>query len=209
MPKLHLQPIPVEVIGSKILILRDRRVMLDRDLAALYGVPVKRLNEQVKRNIDRFPDDFLFQLTLEEGNAVLDSRSQIATLKQGRNIKYRPYAFTEHGAVMAANVLRSKVAVRASIQVVRAFVHLRQMLATTQDLERKIEAIERKVGKHDADLKAVLGVLHKLLQAEPAPASRPIGFIGPGRKQQPASERKGSGTAGMARLTASLRSQRG
>ncbi|HMD71958.1 MAG TPA: ORF6N domain-containing protein [Bryobacteraceae bacterium] len=209
MRKLNLQPIPVEVIGNKILVLREHRVMLDRDLAALYGVPVKRLNEQVKRNSERFPDDFLFQLTLEEGNAVLDSRSQIATLKRGRNIKYRPYAFTEHGAVMAANVLRSRVAVRASIQVVRAFVHLRQLLATNQDLARKIEAIERKVGKHDADLKAVLGALKNLLQVAPAPASRPIGFIGPTKKQQPVSERKRSGTAGIARLASGLRRQHG
>ena len=91
--------------------------MLDRDLAELYGVPVKRLNEQVKRNSDRFPDDFMLQLTLEEGEAVLLSRSQIATLKRGQNIKYGPYVFTEHGTVMLANVLRSPVAVRASIQV--------------------------------------------------------------------------------------------
>jgi hypothetical protein len=209
MPKLHLQPIPLEVIGSKILIFRERRVMLDRDLAALYGVPVKRLNEQVKRNSERFPDDFLFQLTLEEGNAVLLSRSQFATLKQGRNIKYRPYAFTEHGAVMAANVLRSRVAVRASIQVVRAFVHLRQLLATNQDLARKIEAIERKVGKHDADLKAVLGVLEELLQAPPAPPRRPIGFIGPGNKQLPVSQRKASGTAGTPRLSSGFHCRRG
>ncbi len=209
MPKLHLQPIPVEVIGSKILILRDRRVMLDRDLAALYGVPVKRLNEQVKRNSERFPDDFPFQLTLEEGNSVLDSRSQIATLKRGRNIKYRPYVFTEHGAMMLANVLRSRVAARASIQVVRAFVHLRQMLATNQDLARKIEAIERKVGKHDADLQAVLSVLQKLLQAAPAPPRRPMGFVGPGRQPQQSSERKGSGTAGIPRLPAGSHCQRG
>jgi hypothetical protein len=132
-------------------------------------------------------------------------------LNRGANIKYRPYAFTEHGAVMAANVLRSKVAVRASIQVVRAFVNLRQMLATNQDLARKIEAIERKVGKHDADLKAVLGALKKMLQAEPVPAPvrRPIGFIGPGKRQQPVAERKGSGTAGVARLAAGLHGQRG
>lgn len=156
--------------------------MLDRDLAELYGVPVKRLNEQVKRNRDRFPDDFMFQLTLEEGKAILLSRSQVATLKRGRNIKYRPSVFTEHGAVMLANVLRSPVAVRASIQVVRAFVHLRQMLATNQDLARKIESLERKVGKHDADLQAILGVLEKLLQPTTAAAKRPIGFVGPGKK---------------------------
>ncbi len=212
MAKLKLQPIPVEVIGSKIFVFRERRVMLDRDLAALYGVPVKRLNEQVKRNSDRFPDEFHFQLTLEEGRAVLDSRSQIATLNgRGGNIKYRPFAFTEHGVVMAANVLRSKVAVRASIQVVRAFVHLRQLLAANQGLARKIEAIERKVGKHDADLKAILCVLEDLMQEapEPVPAKRPIGFIGSDRKQQPVAERKGSGTAVIARLAARLRGQRG
>jgi hypothetical protein len=135
--------IPLEVIENKILVLRGRRVMLDRDLAVLYGVPVKRLNEQVKRNIDRFPDDFMFQLTLQEGHAVLNSRSQFATLKRGSNIKYRPYVFSEHGTVMLANVLRSPVAVRASIQVVRAFVHLRHLLATNEELARKIEALER------------------------------------------------------------------
>jgi hypothetical protein len=174
--------IPIEVIEGKIFILRGRRVMLDRDLAELYGVQLKRLNEQVKRNSDRFPDDFMFQLTLEEGKAVLLSRSQVATLERGRNIKYRPYAFTEHGAVMLANVLRSPVAVRASIQVVRAFVHLRQMLAMNQDLARKIEALERKVGKHDADVQAILSVLQKLLQPPAAPAKRPIGFVGSGKK---------------------------
>jgi hypothetical protein len=173
--------IPIEVIENKILILRGYRVMLDRDLAALYGVPVKRLNEQVKRNSDRFPDDFMFQLTLEEGKAVQRSRSQIATLKRGLNIKYRPYVFTEHGTVMLANVLRSPVAIRASIQVVRAFVHLRKMLASNDDLARKIEALERKVGKHDTDLQAVLNALHRLLQPPPAP-KRPIGFVGPGKK---------------------------
>ena len=210
--KQRLQPIPAEAIGSKIFVFRERRVMLDRDLAALYGVPVKRLNEQVKRNSDRFPEDFLFQLTLEEGRAVLDSRSQIATLNgRGANIKYQPNAFTEHGAVMAANVLRSKVAVRASIQVVRAFVRLRQMLAINEKLARKIEAIERKVGEHDAELKAVLRAMRSLLQEPPmpVPVRRPIGFIGPGRKEQPVAERKGNRTAAVARLAAGLRGQRG
>lgn len=174
------QLIPLEIIENRILVLRGHRVMLDRDLAELFGVPVKRLNEQVKRNADRFPDDFMFQLTLEEGKSVLLSRSQIATLNRGSNLKYRPYAFTEHGTVMLANILRSSVAVRASIQVVRAFVHLRQMLAANQDLARKIAALEGKVGKHDADLQAILNVLQKLLHP-PAPAKRSIGFVRPER----------------------------
>jgi hypothetical protein len=118
--------------------------MLDRDLAELYGIELKRLNEQVKRNRERFPDDFRYRLTLEEGKRVILSRSQIATLKRGENVKYRPYVFTEHGAVMLANVLRSRVAARASIQVVRAFVNLRRMLATHQDLARIASVKEQK-----------------------------------------------------------------
>ena len=105
------------------------------------------------------------------------SRSQIATLKRGENVKYRPYVFTEHGAVMLANVLRSRVAARASIQVVRAFVNLRRMLATHQDLDRKVEAIERRVGKHDVELQDVLRILRKLLDPSPVPAKRSIGFV--------------------------------
>ena len=117
--------------------------MLDRDLAKLYRVETRAVNQAVKRNQDRFPEDFMFQLTSEEAEAVLPSRSQIVILKRGKNIKYLPYAFTEHGVVMLANVLKSGVAIRASIQVVRAFVHLRQFLATNQQLARKIEALRR------------------------------------------------------------------
>ena len=181
MPKSTQELIPIEAIEGKIFVLRGRRVMVDRDLAELYGVETRALNQAVSRNGDRFPEDFMFQLTLEEGKAVLLSRSQFVTLKRGQNIKYRPHVFTEHGAVMLANVLKSPVAVRASIQVMRAFVHVRQMLSTNQDLARKIEALERKVGKHDADLQAVLSVLQKLLQPPPAPPKRPIGFIAPER----------------------------
>jgi hypothetical protein len=174
--------IPLEVIEGKIFVLRGHRVMLDRDLAELYGVPLKRLNEQVKRNQDRFPDDFMFQLTLEEGKAVLALRSQFATLKRGEHPKYAPRVFTEHGAVMLANVLKSAVAVRASIQVVRAFVRLRQFLATNEQLARQIEALEEKVGKHDTDLQAILAMLRKILEPPPQPPRHPFGFVGPGKK---------------------------
>ncbi len=163
--------------------LREHRVMLDRDLAELYGVALKRLNEHVKRNRERFPNDFMFQLTLEEGKAVVLSRSQFATLKRGQNIKYRPYVFTEHGAVMLANVLRSPLAIRASIQVVRAFVNLRRMLATHEDLARKINAIERRVGKHDAELQEVLRILRKLLEPPSLPPRSPLGFAAPKSKE--------------------------
>jgi ORF6N domain len=125
----------------------------------------------------------MFQLGMEEARTVYLSRSQTVTLKRGRNIKYRPHVFTEHGAVMLANVLQSPVAVRASIQVVRAFVHLRQILATHEDLARKIEALEHKIGRHDADLEAILEVLQDLLEPPPAAATkRPIGFVGTGKK---------------------------
>jgi hypothetical protein len=183
MPKSDKALIPLEVIEGKIFVLRGGRVMLDRDLAKLYCVETRVLNQAVNRNRDRFPDDFMFQLTLEEGKAILPSRSQSVILNRGQNVKYRPHAFTEHGAVMLANVLRSPVAVRASIQVVRAFVRLRQMLTTNQDLARKIEALERKVGKHDTDLQAVLGVLRKLVQP-PLAAKRSFGFVGPENVRQ-------------------------
>ena len=114
---------------------------------------------------------------------MLLSRSQIVTLKRGQNIKYSPYVFTEHGAVMLANVLKSSVAVRASIQVVRAFVHLRQLIATNADLARKLEKLEAKVGEHDADLKAILGMLRKILLPAPQPPrGAPFGFVPPDKK---------------------------
>ena len=152
--------------------------MLDRDLAELYAVPIKRLNEQVKRNLDRFPDDFMFQLTAEEGRTVRILRSQNATLESGRHFRYMPHVFTEHGAVMLANVLKSPVAVRASIQVVRAFVRIRRALVWNRGMSRKLEALERKVGKHDADLQDVLTMLRRLFNdTAPAPPKRPIGFL--------------------------------
>jgi len=113
---------------------RGQSVILDSDLAKLYGVPTKRLNEQVKRNQERFPEDFVFQLSWEEAKR---SRSQNATLKRGGNVKYRPYAFTEHGAVMAANVLKSDQAIQMSVAVVRAFVRLRRMALSVEGLAAK------------------------------------------------------------------------
>jgi len=180
--KLRNALIPVEVITGKIFILRGHRVMLDRDLAKLYRVETRAVNQAVKRNQDRFPEDFMFQLTSEEAKAVRSLRSQIVILKRGQHIKYLPYVFTEHGVVMLANVLKSAVAIRASIQVVRAFVHLRQLLATNQQLARKIEALEKKVGKHDVDLQGILTMLRKLLEPPPLAPRRPFGFVNPGKK---------------------------
>ncbi|HVS81537.1 MAG TPA: ORF6N domain-containing protein [Pyrinomonadaceae bacterium] len=146
--------------------------MLDSDLAKLYGVTTKRLNEQVKRNRGRFPGDFMFQLTSEEAKLLQSSRSQIATLKHGQNIKYLPYAFTEHGSIMAANVLSSERAVQASVQVVRAFVRLRQMLVSNTELARKLGELE---GKYDRQFKIVFDAIRQLM-SPPLPGRKQIGF---------------------------------
>ena len=131
----------VESIADKIYFIRGQRVMLDSDLAEVYSVTTKRLNEQVKRNIERFPEDFMFQLTEQE---IEGMRSQIATASK-RNVRFRPYVFTEHGAVMLASVLKSQIAVDASIQVVRAFIQMRTILMLHQDLAERIEELEQTV----------------------------------------------------------------
>ena len=182
-PELPVEVVPIEIIERCIFALRDHRVMLDRDLADLYGVETRALNQAVKRNQERFPEDFMFQLNPEEAEAILSLRSQSVILKRGQHIKFSPHVFTEHGAVMLATVLKSPRAVRTSIQVVRAFVRLRQLLATNEKLAKKIEDLERKVGKHDFDLEDVLRILRKLLDPPP-PISpkRPIGFLAEPKK---------------------------
>lgn len=150
--------------------------MLDSDLAELYGVPTKRFNEQVKRNLARFPDDFMFQLTEEEHAAL---RSQFATSNIGRGgRRYAPYVFTEHGAMMAATILNSPRAVEMSVFVVRAFVQLREMLATHKELAARLEALEMKVGGHDETIADIIHAIRQLMAA-PEPARRPIGFVIP------------------------------
>ena len=145
--------------------------MFDSDLAELYGVTVIRLNEQVKRNRDRFPGDFMFQLTNEEFQSL---RSQFAISKLGRGgRRYLPYAFTEHGAVMLASVLNSPAAVAASLQVVRAFVRLRGILVEHKELARKIDALEL---KYDSQFKVVFETIRQMLEPPPPSKKRPIGF---------------------------------
>ncbi len=166
----------IDLVEEQIFSVRGQSVMLDIDLAALYGVSTKRLNEQVKRNQDRFPKDFMFQLTLEEGQSLKASRSQIATLKRGQNIKYAPYVFTEHGAVMLASVLNSRIAVEASIRVVRAFVRLRTILNTHKELAEQLTVLERKYEKHDENFKTVFAALRQLLAPALRAPRRQIGF---------------------------------
>jgi hypothetical protein len=164
---------PIFSVESRILILRHHKIILDEDLAELYGVPVKRLNEQVKRNQDRFPSDFIFQLTAKEQKIL---RSQFATSNKthgGR--RYRPHAFTEHGAIMAATVLNSKRAIQMSVFVVRAFVRLREMLATNRQLATKLGELERHVDSHDTTIHNLIEAIKQLMAPQPR-LRRKIGF---------------------------------
>ncbi|HEY2588877.1 MAG TPA: ORF6N domain-containing protein [Tepidisphaeraceae bacterium] len=194
--------IPSEEIEQHILLVRGQRVILATDLARLYGVPVKQLNQQVKRNRDRFPEDFVLQLTRPEAEAILRSqiatlndsgaapsrsqsvtlkdpsvsKSQVAASKRGMNIKYLPYAFTEHGAIMAANLLRSDRAVKVSVFVVRAFVKLREMLSAHRELAAKLNELESKLQDHDGQIVALIDAIRSLM-AEPRGRRKPaIGY---------------------------------
>jgi hypothetical protein len=162
----------MERIESKILLLRGQKVMLDIDLAALYEVEVKVLNQAVKRNIVRFPTDFMFQLTVEE-TALL--RSQTVTLKNGRgkHRKYLPYAFIEQGVAMLSSVLRSARAIHVNIEIMRVFVRLRRMLASHAELARKLAALEK---KYDAQFRIVFDAIRELMSPPEFEKKRPIGF---------------------------------
>lgn len=194
--------VAVDAIAGRILTLRGQRVLLDADLAALYGVPTKRLNEQVKRNAERFPADFMFRLSFEEVEAL--NRSQFATGSQKhRDPRFTPLAFTEHGAMMAGFMLNSPHAVEVSVYVVRAFVRLREALATSRELAAKLDALEQKTEllslQHDsfasntrAQLKQVFDALRQLMAPPDVAPKRPIGFVTPPEKsgKPPAAKRK-------------------
>lgn len=170
-----LASVSSELVEQKIHLLRSQRVMLDADLAEIYGVEARVLNQAVKRNLQRFPQDFMFQLTDDEFAVLRNSSQFVTSSRKYRGTKYRPYAFTEHGAVMLATVLNSPTAIEASIQVVRAFVRLRTVLATHQDIAKKIDELENKVNKHDKEIDAVFSALRQLLQP-PIKPRRQIGF---------------------------------
>lgn len=165
---------------NKIYLLREQKVMLDYDLAKLYGVATRVLIQAVTRNIDRFPQDFMFRLTKDEYNCL---RSQIvildsSSIKQGRGkyAKYLPYAFTEQGVAMLSGVIRSKRAVQVNIAIMRAFVKIKQMLASHKDLAVKIDQLERKHSKHDVEIQTIFNVIKKLIMPPEKP-KRPIGFL--------------------------------
>lgn len=184
--KTRAPTLPSESLDSRILSIRGQKVILDSDLAAIYGVTTKRLNEQVKRNAKRFPSDFLFQLTRDEAMAAQHSRSQIATLdadknrsqiatgsQKHRDPRFLPYAFTENGAVMAANVLNSPQAVRMSVFVVRAFIRMRELLSGSKELAAELKKLEAKLTSrldvHEVAITEVLRRIMRLLDPPPAP----------------------------------------
>jgi len=161
-----------ERIERSILLVRNRKIMLDTDLADLYGVTTKRLNEQVKRNIDRFPNDFMFQL---EENEILAIRSQTATASK-RNIRFLPYVFTEHGVIMAASILNSQRAIDVSVYVVRVFVRLREMFSENKELAHKLTELEHTVGKHDETIRSLVVAIRQLMSPTEVKKKRTIGF---------------------------------
>ncbi len=188
----------IDQIGLVIRTIRGQRVILDADLARIYGVPTKRLNEQVKRNSKRFPPDFLFQLTDEEAKNLI---SQIAISSSHGGRRKLPYAFTENGAIMAANVLNSPQAVRMSVFVIRAFVQMRELLGSTKDLAKQLAALEKKLTERlDGHETAIVDVLRRMMdildppplpeEAEPQPPQREIGFHTKEEDGKPKAKRK-------------------
>src|SRR5262245_8496292 len=147
-------------IETMIRVVRGLRVLLDADLAALYGVEVKALNQAVRRNRERFPPDFMFQLDDSEVDSL---RSQLVTSNSRGGRRYRPYAFTEQGVAMLSSVLRSKLAIRVNVHIMRAFVRLRQILSGNKELARKLEELERRIGGHDEQIRAILEVIGQLM----------------------------------------------
>jgi len=165
--------VPVERIESHILMIRGHRVLIDADLAELYGVPTKALNQAVRRNSERFPGDFAFRLTPREMSEVVTNCDHLPRLRYSPVL---PMAFTEHGAIMAANVLNSPQAVRASVLVVRAFVRLRRLLAANHELAGKLAELEGRVGTHDKAIQGIMKAIRELMEAPPDPPKERIGF---------------------------------
>jgi hypothetical protein len=169
----------IELIQDKIFVIRGEKVMLDRDLAALYGVATKRLNEQTRRKSGRFPKKFMFQLTRDEYDFL---RSHFATLEsgslasgRGQYSKYLPFVFTEHGALMASTVLNSEKAVKMSIYIIEAFVKLRELASSHREIVKRLDELERKVGGHDTSIKQIVSAIRQLM-APPSKPGRKIGF---------------------------------
>ncbi len=185
-----------DFIEQRIYLIRGHKVMIDNDLAVLYGVETRRLKEQIKRNLDRFPDDFMFRLTWEEAKSLRSqiatlneessrsqfatlnedpSRSQFVILKRGQHLKYLPYVFTEQGLAMLSSVLKSKQAVVVNIAIMRTFVKLRRMISVNKELAWHLRGLETRVGKHDRDIEAIFDIIRRLTEEPPKPRVK-LGF---------------------------------
>jgi len=171
--------VPIERIERKIHMIRGQKVMLDKDLSELYQVPTKVLNQAVKRNLERFPKDFMFQLNWAEAEHL---RSQFVTLKnlgfdkRGHHLKFLPYAFTEQGVAMLSGLLNSPTAVKVNIAIMRTFVRLRQVLATNKDLTYLFKELRHQVNRHDAEIGVIIKTIEKMVEIEKKPKKR-IGFL--------------------------------
>ncbi len=184
---MNKEIVPADQIASRIRNFRGEKVLLDFDLAALYGVETRVLNQAVKRNADRFPSDFMFQLSVEEtemisqrvtssaGQTVSDSSQIVMSPGKHRGKRYRPYAFTEQGVAMLSSVLNSERAIKVNIAIMRAFVKLRQILDTNREFAKKFSELEQRVGKHDEEIDAILEAIRQLM-APPGRPRREIGF---------------------------------
>ena len=166
------QLVPDEVVMSKIYLIRGQKVMLDSDLGELYGLQTKVLKQAVRRNMERFPEDFMFELTVQENDSL---RSQIVTLKRGEHSKYLPYVFTEQGVAMLSSILNSKTAIAVNIQIIRIFTRIREMLLTHKDILLKLDRIENRLDKHDEKIEVLFTYLSKLIEKEDIPRKR-IGY---------------------------------
>lgn len=170
------ETVPAPFIESRIWLIRGHKVLLDSDLAELYGVPTKAFNQAVKRNRQRFPEDFMFRLTTEEGRHLESLRSQTVTLKRGQHRKYAPYVFTEQGIAMLSSVLNSERAILVNIAIIRTFVRLRQLLATHEELARQLEELRWKQGEQGQKIQAVFETIQHLIEAPADEPKRRIGF---------------------------------
>ncbi|MBU0468995.1 MAG: ORF6N domain-containing protein [Candidatus Omnitrophica bacterium] len=171
---------PQEIIRDMIYFVRGQKVMLDSDLATLYGVETKQLKRAVKRNLERFPEDFMIELTIEEYESL---RCQFGTLKRGKHSKYLPFSFTEQGVAMLSSVLNSDRAIQVNIAIMRTFTQLRQLVSVHKELANQLKKIEKKVGQHDEDINAIIDLL-KRLHSEPEKKKQPIGFYPQKKKQK-------------------------
>lgn len=167
------EAIQQEIIEQRIFLIRGRKVMIDRDLAGLYGVETKYLNRQVRRNIERFPEEFMFQLSIEEKNELVPICHRFKTMKHSSSL---PYVFTEHGVAMLSSILNSERAIKINIAIIKTFIRLREILSAHKELTHKLNELERKIEKHDTEIQSIFEAIRQLMAPPPEPPKPQIGF---------------------------------